>query len=807
MQLNYDSVVEMVEKTNRSLFVTGKAGTGKTTLLRRIVQNEFKKAVVVAPTGVAAINAEGMTIHSFFQLPIDPVLPTAESYRSLIASQKIRSRKRSLFKEIELLIIDEVSMVRADLLDEIDAVLRHYRHRRDVPFGGVQVVFFGDLYQLPPVVTEAEMRIMGQYYNSLYFFNAHVIQEARPVMVELDTIFRQKDKRFIELLAQIRNNSLTPEMFELIKSRLDTNYNYDEMGDSVVLTTHNAKADAVNQEQLSKLKTKIRKFKAKIEDEFPEKSYPTDGELELAVGARVMFVMNDKQPEKRFYNGMIGEIEEIGQDGVLVRAMDSGDKIEVGQETWENRVYDINKETNEIVEKTIGKFHQLPLRLAWAITIHKSQGLTFDKVVIDSSAAFASGQVYVAFSRCRTLEGITLTSLVNPTSLRVDGRISSYCNTALPPEAFEEQLKEDKQAYGRQVMIDLYDLRPFYAMVLDLKAKTTGHSSSFSDGFVDFIETLANKASSMASVASKFAYQLQTLQLEDLPKRVEAAAGYFGPLLDETVDSLRSGKFVSENQALADIFEDSIKEIFEFVDKKRFIIKRCAADCSVDNFFEVRRNFRPEQIEVKSHSANAEYSADSIKNFGLFKRLRAWRNEQSKEEGVTAFQIFSNKALQGIAESLPQNNRELAKVNGVGKKKIERYGNACLEMVREYCKKKNIPISQEIEVEEEEKPEKKSTFEITLEMLKEGKSVEEIAEERNLKHQTIMGHLCKFIEKGQVDGADYVDMSIYRLVCRKLKASNGEMTMTDLFNSLGGRIPYDELNMAHAYWINQKNNE
>lgn len=827
----YKSVIEMVEKTNRSLFITGKAGTGKTTMLRNIVSRKFKKTIVVAPTGVAAINAEGVTIHSFFQLPIRPLLPTPEARRWLFSEQQVRSSRRELFRELELLIIDEISMVRADVLDAIDAVLRYYRRKPDVPFGGVQVVMFGDLYQLPPVLTEAEWGMMSSYYRSLYFFDSQVVMEVHPVVVELDTIFRQSDVKFVGLLNELRNNCVSESSLEMLRSRYKPAFQLEENDDRILLTTHNAKADDVNLQELARLNSHSKRFTAVVEKEFPEKSYPTDYELELKVGAKVMFVMNDKQMPRRYYNGMIGNVVEVDEDKVYVECENYPEVIEVVRETWENKSYKLNKSTNEIEETLLGTFAQMPLRLAWAITIHKSQGLTFDKVVIDSADAFVSGQVYVAFSRCRSLEGIVLTSMITPSSLRVDGRVAAYCATATTESDFKKLLEVDKIAYRKVLMLDLFDLKSLYALTLELKALTLGHASSFTEGLADFVQTLADNASNIAAVASRFQQQIKVLTDEQLQERISAAVGYFVPLMDAEINKIVSSDFITESKDLAKKYVDALHEYYDLLTKKAYIMNGMKTDCSVDNFFDVRGKFVPLKFNVKAYALERLDKTDDVKNPMLYKMLCGWRRAYCEDFNIPLFAMFSNQTLKDVAAYLPRTTKELERIKGFGKVKMEKFGLECLKIVEKYCtdhkisgdtlddlfvdmELKGIKVDDNEGVakhkktsNQKEKVEKNvvSTYEQTLQMLKEGKTAYEVAKDRGMKKSTILGHIAVLVGKGEIDAQDYVDGEILEMAMEKFNA-NKDMTVGDLFDELGESVPYALLRIARAYYEFQNQN-
>lgn len=405
----YELAYEYVQHTNRCIFLTGKAGTGKTTFLRRLKQDCPKQLTVVAPTGVAAINAEGVTIHSLFQLPPQVFLPTPEARKQLFAEMQMRGQKQRVLRNLELLVIDEVSMVRSDLLDTIDAVLRHIKHRPNHPFGGVQVLFIGDLFQLSPVAREQEWRLMQPYYEGAYFFQAQVFRELHPVYIELDHVFRQTNGDFVEILNQVRNNALTPQSLRVLNTRYIPDFEPSKQSEHyITLSTHNSKVDAINHREMEALSGKAYTYQAKVKDTFPDSMFPMDMALTLKVGARVMFIKNDSSQEKLYYNGKLGVVTSLSKDAINVTCED-GTVVDVHTETWENLRYTSDTGSDTIITEVIGTFSHYPLRLAWAITIHKAQGLTFDRVVIDAADAFAAGQVYVALSRCRSLDGVVLT--------------------------------------------------------------------------------------------------------------------------------------------------------------------------------------------------------------------------------------------------------------------------------------------------------------------------------------------------------------------------------------------------------------
>jgi len=414
---------EFVRDTDCNIYLTGKAGTGKTTFLHNLKKNSPKRMIVTAPTGVAAINAGGVTLHSFFQMPFGPFVPGSET----TMRHRFNREKINIIKSLDLLVIDEISMVRADLLDGVESVLRRYR-RSQLPFGGVQLLLIGDLHQLPPVVKETDRQILNRYYDSPYFFSSNRLRQTELIAIELQHIYRQADNRFIELLNRVRDNNLDQATLNDLNNRYIKDFSVAGHEDDgyITLCSHNNSADAINAGRLQALTRKVHRFDAEIEGEFPEQSFPTALTLELKPEAQVMFVRNDSSPEKRFFNGKIGRITRISEKKIWIKCPDDDEEIVVEPATWENIEYSLDPESLEITENKIGAFIQYPLRLAWAITIHKSQGLTFDRAIIDAQAAFAHGQVYVALSRCRTLKGMVLSSPISPRAIKTDGTVLRF---------------------------------------------------------------------------------------------------------------------------------------------------------------------------------------------------------------------------------------------------------------------------------------------------------------------------------------------------------------------------------------------
>lgn len=463
MNSYFDLATRIINHTGRHLFLTGRAGTGKTTFLKHIQETTPNKAVVVAPTGVAALNAGGVTMHSFFQLPLGMYLPDAGTFtgeewnnqlvvnrRSLIQNIRFNQDKRALLRELELLIIDEVSMLRADALDAIDAILRYIRDKPALPFGGVQVLFIGDLFQLPPVLRLEEASLFFEHYLSPFFFSARVIQEAPPLVVELKHIFRQSDERFIAVLNAIRENRVQEEDLALLHEQYKPWQ--EPMEGSVLLTTHNAKADRINTQRLEQLPGKEFGFEAVIERDFSEHALPVERVLRLKVGAQIMFIKNDTA--RRFYNGKLAQIFHIGdEDDIWVRLEGSQEELKLELHTWRNIRYKYDREKDKVEEQELGSFSQYPIRLAWAITIHKSQGLTFERATVDAGASFAAGQVYVALSRLRSLDGLVLHSRIPAQGIEMSELVIDFCSQQLDEGRLEAIVRQEEEHYAQQKLI------------------------------------------------------------------------------------------------------------------------------------------------------------------------------------------------------------------------------------------------------------------------------------------------------------------------------------------------------------------
>ena len=593
--LPYYLAEEFAMHTNRPIFITGKAGTGKTTFLRKLREQSPKNMAVVAPTGVAAINAGGMTIHSFFQLPVRTLIPTPQSYKQLFAEQRLTQRKRNMLYHLEMLVIDEISMVRADVLDAIDQVLRRYKYRKDQPFGGVQLVMIGDLFQLSPVVTRGDdEEAMRKYYEGPYFFQAKVMQELQPIYVELDHVFRQQDQTFVQLLNEVRENQLTTQGRALLNARYNPRFQNTDEDFHITLTTHNRLADELNERELAKLPDEPHVFTAEIKKDFPVNIYPTEEVLTLKEGARVMFVRNDDQKPRRFYNGKIGLITEIDSNKIVVRCED-GD-IEVTRMVWENIRYKEDEKTGKIDEEVLGTFTQYPLRLAWAVTIHKSQGLTFDKVIIDAARAFAAGQVYVALSRCRTLEGIVLSTPLDYVELDNDPSVLRYTDSQPSVETVNQALPTARKEYEIQLFSALFDFHRTLSLVEQMR-KVATKAVSFNEETLPWLESLQPIFSEWQSIAEKFRPQLTKLLLHGdkamLCGRLQAACQYFLPLMEPVAQQVANHPCRSKNKGDVSDFEPLLSDLFLVLHEKMHLMQSLLKtdEPSSESLLQARNNF------------------------------------------------------------------------------------------------------------------------------------------------------------------------------------------------------------------------
>ena len=570
----FDLAYRFVTETNLNIFLTGKAGTGKTTFLKYLRQNSFKKMVVAAPTGVAAINAGGVTLHSLFQLPFAPFVPGKEASEGAVNSHSLLSKihfnneKLNLFRNLELLVIDEASMVASHTVDAIDTILKSVRRKHRLPFGGVQVLFIGDLHQLQPVVKHDEWQFLREYYSSIFFFDSIVLREHIPVMVELKEIFRQKDETFVDILNEVRNNNLSRENFDLLNTRLSRNYFPDDADGYITLTTHNNQADRINKGKLQRLEARSQIFNAEIRGDYPEHLYPAEAQLELKEGSQVMFLKNDVEG-KKYFNGKLGIVTRLNDFVIKVKCKGETEEIEVKKHEWKNVNYGLNKDTREIIENELGSFTQYPLRLAWAITIHKSQGLTFDKLIIDSANAFANGQVYVALSRCTSLEGLILTSPINQEFLGAHQNLEDWKRNNHEDNNLHEKFDESRRNYVQEELQNIFTWADWSYELRDLNEILNEHRDSLPAECFSWIKELIEKQKELQDIADKFKEKMVLLCNQNpvveenqlLQQRVKDAAIYFYSAIMTWKENFRNHSLSTDTKKISKPIDASLEAI------------------------------------------------------------------------------------------------------------------------------------------------------------------------------------------------------------------------------------------------------
>lgn len=690
-----DFVEELVLYTDAHIFLTGKAGTGKTTFLRNLPQKTYKRMAVVAPTGVAAINAGGQTIHSFFQLPFGPQIPEDAidpSLRTIQAQsraqfQKLNKRKLNLMRSLDLLIIDEISMVRADVLDAIDAVLRRAR-RSQKPFGGVQLLMIGDVHQLAPVAKAEEWEVLAPYYNTTYFFGSHVLQNTPYICVELEHIYRQHDDDFITLLNKVRDNRLDKECLHLLNNRYQPNFIAHDNEGYITLTTHNYQADQINESKLDALGTKLLVFKADVEGIFPENTFPTKEELVLKIGAQVMFVKNDPSPEKAFYNGKIGRLVGYDKESENVTVLSDGEYIVVPRLKWENMEYTINPENQEIDEKEIGSFTQIPLRLAWAVTIHKSQGLTFDKVIVDAGQAFAHGQVYVALSRCTSLEGLVLKTPINSNALVNDYAVNHFVEVLPEKEPTQEKVDTLRHQYELDTMLELIDFDEIYRDFGKLMRIIYNNDTLFESSMIQDLSGRRNRIhEELCAVGMKFEAQVRRLhdqtpsceQNPALQDRLKKGISYFWEHLNAIKEGLFDLPFKSNNKGVNELLTDALKQLEEGISLKISCLESCKENFSVKAYQRTKSIKSLEEEEPKKKKI--QIKDDVMDKNPLYALLRAWRSEKADELNAELFAIIPNKPLKAIAQEKPVTLADLKKIPGMGVKRVTAFGAEIIDIV------------------------------------------------------------------------------------------------------------------------------
>jgi len=742
--------LQFINQTHRSVFLTGKAGTGKTTLLREIVRSTHKNTVIVAPTGIAALNASGVTIHSMFQLPFAGFIPDHitpdfsdavkfESRNTLGRHFKMSGLKKAVIRNMELLIIDEVSMLRADLLDAIDFMMQSVRKRK-VPFGGVQVLFIGDLLQLPPVIKEQEWQVLRNYYAGKFFFHSHVIRQNPPLYIELSKIYRQTDDAFISILNNLRNNRISDSDIKYLNAHVKPGFDFKTNKGYITLTTHNAKADTINSQALNDLDGKKVIFNPEIVGDFPEKIFPVDEQLQLKTGAQIMFVKNDLSFDKQYFNGKMGIVKSLSDHEILIHFPEENKTIEVEKYEWQNIRYKVNEMTKEIEEEVVGTFVHYPIKLAWAITVHKSQGLTFDKAALDVSQVFLPGQAYVALSRLRSLEGLILLSPLQMNGISNDQDVMEYSLNQATEEFLENSLQNETKNFVHHYLKTTFDWA-------ELAQEWRNHRFSYNENSENAVKSphavwAAKNAESMAELivpAKKFVAQLDKLfgdenfYFEFISNRIQAAYDYFFLPMDNLVREILWKLEEIKRVKKAKAFFDELMVLEEFqtnavtrLMKARLLIKIVAsgAEISKENLHSSEiRNYRSHKIEAIQAKFKSE-NVTLIEDEHDIQRYTARKDKKTKEP-------------------------------------------------------------------------KKSTVQETYELWKENNSIKEIAELRKLTPQTISNHLAKLIEAETIAIQEVLPEDKISELALAFKDYN-EDSLNPLKEKYGNTFTWDELRLFKA---------
>jgi hypothetical protein len=814
---------ELVNQSSRNIFLTGKAGTGKTTFLKYIRENCPKQIAVVAPTGVAAINAGGVTMHSFFQLPFSPFIPDVGGFNmqseettnknSLLSKLRMTTEKKKILQELELLIIDEISMVRCDMLDAVDTVLRHIRRRNNERFGGVQVLFIGDMFQLPPVIKEHEWRLLKDFYNSPYFFDSLVIKEEQPVYIEFNKIYRQSEEKFISVLNQVRNNQLDENGRNLLDKRFVPDFRRTKDDGYIILTTHNERARNKNETELNSLANKSFPYRAEIEGDFPESAYPAEEQLLLKVGSQVMFIKNDSERVKRYFNGKIGIVTELENDKILVQCKGETEEIEVKKEKWENIRYTVDKKSRQLNEEVLGSFTQYPLRLAWAITIHKSQGLTFEKVIIDAGEAFAPGQVYVALSRCTTLDGIVLQSHIRSNRMFSDERIVRFSETNFSKNILELELQRSKRSYQLKILLSLFDYKQIFEDAKEFNQYLFENRSSFNEGSEKWLDEFLNEIIKLEGTAEKFQNQLRSIfnreenadTNELLKERMNAGAGYFIKEQNKLSELLNGCPIVTDSRLHAREINETLKEIFSGLSIKKYLMGGLSGTFGIETYHKRKKDFLLPAFSVNVYAGEAKERTESPHPV-LHQRLRKLRDNICSKADLPIYIIAGTNTLDEMSRYLPQTLGEIRKISGFGDAKTEKYGQQFLDIILEYCGEKGLASliqeknpKKERKAESGEKKKKIDTKAESFKLYKEGKKLDEIAKERSLTQQTIEGHLAHYVSIGEINIEELISKEKISLIEPHTKEFEGGR-ITTIKEKVGNKVSFGEIRLVLA-WV------
>ncbi|HAH25488.1 MAG TPA: helicase [Prolixibacteraceae bacterium] len=807
---------DFLQYTNQNIFLTGKAGTGKTTFLRNLKKLSPKRMVVVAPTGVAAINAGGVTIHSFFQMSFGPQLPQHPDQQGSFTSpangngaagiNRFSKQKINIIRSLDLLVIDEISMVRADVLDGIDEVLRRFKNKYK-PFGGVQLLMIGDLQQLAPVIKDDEWNILKPHYETCFFFSSHALKRSKFTGIELKHIFRQSDKQFIALLNKVRENQMDEVTLLELNKRYIPGFNPDEKEGYITLTTHNYQSQQINDAKLTTLRTKAYRFKAEVSGEFPEYSYPTDPELELKVGAQVMFVKNDISPEKRFYNGKIGKIINILDGEIEVQCPDDDEAIDVEKLEWQNTKYTLNETTQEITEEVIGTFTQFPLKLAWAITIHKSQGLTFEKAIIDARASFAHGQVYVALSRCKTLEGLVLSSSIASHSVKNDTTVIQFTDEVERKQPGQAELTQSRKEYVQQLLTELFDFKPILYQIQYLQRLWEEHSAQLLGTLKTQLQGMISPMQTeLIEVGTKFDNQLRNMiwagaNAENDPalqERVKKASDYFSGKLEQIiVRPFSEATFDTDNKTVRKTFNDTADKLRKEIYTKKVCFDVCRNGFSIKSYLETKSKAAIEIPEISKKGSSFSTSSTSLTTHSdFYAKLKKWREEKSILLNEEIARIIPQKTLLEISQSLPASRLELKSIKGMGGTRLQQFGREILEMVIAFRRQKGIDLP--IGAEKEAVFAGMDTKQISYELFKNGKSIADIAVERNFAPSTIEAHLAHYVGLGELELNRVVAPARAKTILAYIE-KNKTKQINDIRTAIGEGFTYSEIRFVIKY--------
>ncbi|MFI3323051.1 MAG: AAA family ATPase [Rikenellaceae bacterium] len=835
---------EFLQTTGENIFLTGRAGTGKTTFLRNIITSINKRVVVAAPTAVAAINARGVTLHSLFQIPFGPLPPNIDNFDRSKSSNDHKYRamsknKIALLRSMQLLVIDEISMVRCDILDAIDKILRRVRHR-DTPFGGVQLLMIGDIEQLSPICKDEEWLLLQKYYKSAYFFDSQVLSRSKYITIELKEVYRQSDTNFTSLLNAVRDNNITPDVISKLNSRYIPDFQPTESEGYITLTTHNFSANRINSDKLDVLANTSHYFKADVDGDYPEAAYPNDLNLELKVDAQVIFIKNDPSPEKLYYNGMIGKVKAISEDKITVMPTNGAEEIELSKITWDNIEYRVNEKSGEIEENIKGTFKQIPLRLAWAITIHKSQGLSFDRAIIDAESSFAHGQVYVALSRCRTFEGLVLKSELRTGSIIRDEKIEDFSSFVSHSQPSVLELERCKWDYHANLLYELFGFSNLNRLFFTISKYIDSTLYKDFPLICDSVKECSDVVNrDIFIVGENFKRQIEKAiaQSDEHPaensfikERLFKASQYFSQKFSY-LDSIAEQISLIEPSA-----KDVKKRLSKYVDEleEELQLKSCGIELCGEGFTTDeynRRKFRimtqsvgsskskkSQETRRKEPISNEKIVTDII-NEELYLTLTAWRTEMTKELDKPAYTVLTNRAIIELQAVLPTDIKELSKINGIGKIKLEEYGEELLDIICDYVDEQQINIQEyrksdiwKKEVTESEKAKilkreyttegdklvKIASHLVTLSLLKEGMSIEEIAAEREMSVNTIRNHIEKNIAEGALQLEDYIENYKIEPIRQQLSQQDETTTLSSIKEKLGEDYSYNDIRFVIA---------